>query len=498
MRLDLRARALLWSLLLLGPPACGPGAPAPPAPGGWPLSFDVPAILGYVAHRSGGGVAEFLAREGWLAEGLDPTRPEVLLLLDPGVLGAPVGLLLPVTDGPALERSLLGSGLVEPLGEGRYRIVVPPDHPARVALRVLQAGPALSVASLMDALQDASPISMTVRFTLRDGWAMLLPSFEAEVVARRVLEQLPLGKLSAGALAAAIDIDRVRAAFHELFEAGEQRMLLALGGVGAEGAILANLFAEGPGVSLPPPQVVAALFEMLALGDIDAVGAEWTSAEGAAPGEQPGAPFSATLRGRRVRSSPLTDLFAALRPAPAPVGGTGLVLAAEGPSFGAALASWCAPLAAAIEGPGPPAERWQAALGGLLAPWSGQVAARWDEGGVVLALGQRPGGRLDPVAWQAWVRDLVSDLGLGDSGADGPDAGEPAPRVLDRDEALLLRFGEPGAGAMEEALASLRATGPEAGPALRFVGPSVSAGLGVDGLSWALTVERTDGPGVPR
>lgn len=490
----LRVACLALLLGLTG--GCGgQEQPAGPPPASWPLRFEVPAVLGFVAARSEGLVAQGLRRVGWQVRGLDPTRPELLLLLDPTVLGAPLGLVLPLSDGDALAASLAQSPLVEDLGGGRHRVTLPPEHPLRMGLRLLHAGQGLgSLGDLMSRLDDASALSLTLTLELRGDWALLVPSFEASLVARQVLAALPLQLMQPGDVAAALDIERIEDTFHEELS-GLRQQLQGLAGLGVPagfGALLAAGMREGRGSELKLPVSPAFLWTVAELLDVGQISALGLQLSGAIPGPlDPGSasaqrqPVELSLRVAREQASALTDVASALRPAGDP--GTGFWLEADAPAFSAAVVRWLAPLAEFVKGEGPPATRWLDSLGELLAPWSGRVVLRRIDGGVVLVLGTRPGRSFDGAGWSHWLETLRDAAGADPDLDPASLLGADRLTLLPRDQGLLAFDGDVDADDVLAALAEVTdAVLPGQGPVLRLSAPGLRAELWVDGTELRL------------
>lgn len=424
---------LLGLCLLVQSPACS-GESTGPKQGvdQWPVALDLPAVLGYACARSEGQLARGLSLLGWEAQGLDDSRPEVLLFLDPTVLGAPLALL-PVLDGARLEASLEASPLAERLNRDRFRITLPSDHPMRAVARLLKSGAGIrSLGDVMQLLQDVSPLSVTLSLHVGDGWVTLAPSFEASYVARQALTVLPLHRAEPGLLAWGLDVERVTDTFHEDLQGLEAQVRGLLSGSQTAGlaGVVSQLSrrgkgdGDGPFPNLPiTGEALWALTQMLSLADVARVGGQLSGLafEGAGlPSRRPGQALELRTRVERSQPSLATRLLQALRPAPAFA--DGLSLEADPDAFAAAMVEWVAPLASLVRGEGAPARRWAAELGQLLSPWSGRLQLRlvWPvmdsvvmpgartsrPDGVVVVLGTRNGQRFDGDALMAWFDEL--------------------------------------------------------------------------------------------
>lgn len=477
-----------------GEPASGGSAET-----GWPLTLDVPAVLGYAAGRSEGALERgLLELGGWQLTGTDPSRPEVLLLLDATVLGAPLGLALPVTDPAAFEASVAVCRDVVPVGDGRYRLTLPPDHPLRLALLAAQAGPSLgSLADAMRMLDQLAPLSTTLSLSFHEGYALLVPSFEAGLVARRVLSELPLERALSGALVFAIDVERVRDTFHDEIEARLQQARALL--TGAQMAGLAGMLASaaaprgaGPlGGGLPVSgEFLWTLLDMLSLDDVGAVGLQVQGlglAEDGSPQRSAGQPLEVQLRLRRLRASSFTRVMDSLRPVPVPE--RGAALAADPGAFRQALVTWCAPLGPLAKGEGPPAERWLARLGELLAPWSGRAELHLDRDASLFALGLEPGQRFDQSGWLRWSDELLDAAGVDPTVGLSGLLGAREVMVVSRDDSLLAFDSESDPDVVDTLAARLFGELlPATGPVLRLAAEDATLDLSVQGLDQLLSL----------
>jgi hypothetical protein len=491
--------ALLVALGLAG--GCGPdGEPSGEAlPGEWPLTFEVPAILGYAAGLGGGRLESALDSLGWQARGIDPSRPDVVLLLDPTVLGAPVALVLPVTDGDALVSSLDASEFVEPLGGGRHRVTLPPNHPLRNAVRVLKGGASIrSIGDVMALLDDAGPLTITINVELRDDWALLVPSFEAALVARQVLPLLPLHDVGPGRFAAALDLERIVDTYHEEFTALEQQVSGIL--TGAQTAGLAGVLAAGmsrSGAENPLPvsgEFLWTLWSMFQTEDLVALGAmvEGLPAPGIADLPEPDSDaFALSLRLQRRATAGEPGVMGSYRPALSPT--EGLAVEADPAAFRLETTRWFAPLADFVKGEGPPARRWLDNLDELLAPWSGRLALEAVGDGAVLVVSQEPGRSFDGEGWSTWLDTLFDAARADPSIRPAVLLGEGQLTRVPHDDALVYFGGDVDADDLEATIARvLGGEAPVDGPFLRLAGPGIDLSLTADGSELLLeaTVER--------
>lgn len=494
--------SLLALLMALGlAVGCGPdgdasgGAP----PDQWPLTFEVPAILGYAAGLGGGRLESALDQLGWQARGIDPSRPDVALLLDPTVLGAPVALVLPVSDGEALVASLDASEFVEPLGDGRHRVTLPPNHPLRNAVRVLKGGASIrSIGDVMSLLDDAGPLSITINVELRDDWALLVPSFEAALVARQVLPLLPLHDVGPGRFAAALDLERIVDTYHEEFTALEQQVSGILTGAqtaGLAGVLAAAMSRSGAENPLPVSgDFLWTLWRMFQTESLVALGAvvEGLPAPGAADLPDPDSDaFSLSLRLRRRPSAEGPGVMGSYRPALSPT--EGLAMEADAAAFRREATRWLAPLADFVKGEGAPAQRWLDTLDELLAPWSGRLALEALGDGAVLVVSQEPGRSFDGEGWSTWLDTLFDAARADPSIRPAALLGDGRLTRVPHDDALVYFGGDVDADDLEHSVARiLSGVPPQDGPFLRVSAPGVDLSISGDGAELLLeaAVER--------
>lgn len=465
----------------------------------WPLTFEVPAILGYAAGLGGGRLETALDQFGWQARGIDPSRPDVVLLLDPTVLGAPVALVLPVSDGEALVSSLDASEFVEPLGDGRHRVTLPPNHPLRNAVRVLKGGASIrSIGDVMALLDDAGPLSLTINVELRDDWALLVPSFEAALVARQVLPLLPLHDVEPGRFAAALDLERIVDTYHEEFTALEQQVSGILTGAqtaGLAGVLAASMSRSGAENPLPVSgEFLWTLWSMFHAEELVALGAvvEGLPAPGSGDLSEPDSDaFALSLRLKRRATDQESGVMASYRPALSP--SEGIAVEADPVAFRQETIRWFAPLADFVKGEGPPARRWLDTLDELLAPWSGRLALETVGDGAVLVVSQEPGRAFDGEGWSTWLDTLFDAARADPSIRPAALLGQGRLTRVPHDGALVYFGGDVDADELEATIARvLDGVPPVDGPFLRIAAPGIDLSLSGEGgeLLLEAAVER--------
>lgn len=427
-------------LALLG--ACGPaGGDGPVDSGGesWPLQVDTPGVLGYVALRATPErVGDFLdAQVGWRPAGLDADSPLVLLMLDHTVLGGDMAFGMPVSDAPAFERSLRECPAVTDLGGDRFHVNLPADHPLARMQRTL-AGMEESGASpgaLIGALASQQEYAIAVQLRMDGDWALLVPSFEAGVVASGALSEVP-GLLRDGdeTFVLSLDAERIADTYHEQIQGVRAQLRSVLLGTQLGGfAAMLNAARRGEGSATDRLPVNGEfLWTLIGMLHVDEVRALQVSTRdvdvfalvespldlmesmaATATDEQPASdeaaplpPGGADVRLAFAEESDLTALLGALRPAPE-LPGARMTLAADPDVFAAAIARWARPVLEFVHGEGPPAERALDELEELLSPWAGLVTVvEGRDGGLSLGLATR--GSFDDAALAAWL-DEVAD-----------------------------------------------------------------------------------------
>ncbi|MCB9896508.1 MAG: hypothetical protein H6825_00765 [Planctomycetes bacterium] len=440
---------LLLALLVLAGtlPACGPDASSAHDGESWPMSVEAPAVLGYVALRADPGrLAHWLGDQiGWTPAGLSGARPACALMLDASVMGGDTALCLPVDDEDAFRASLEHCDRVEVLSDGHFELHIAPDHPLAMAQRALrnvgQSG--MSPGAILSALQEPQEYVVPIDVVFHEGFALLVPTYEASVVTRRALDELAgLWRDEPFAVVVNADVQRLAQTFHKEIESFAAQLRNAQLGAGAAGA--AAMFAQGRdghgamGGMPELPVSGAFLWELLGALRLDELAALQFRIEGpayaavlssvldglladadpteAAPAASPAAPeseraFGASLRIRWTPGSDWRGLVDALRPAPE-LEGAPLVFAVDGERFASALTRFVQPLADYVKGEGPPADRFAQQLGDLLRPWSGLLAVFGDDdGNVVSGLSLREGASFDVDAARAWLKTLADAAG---------------------------------------------------------------------------------------
>lgn len=461
--------AALLALSVLATPGCGePPGPAPAAEGPWPVNAPVDTVLAYVAETvPPGWLADRLDDwVGWRPAGLDQGRPLVLALLDASVLGGHAALALPVADPEALRRSLDESPSLEALGGDRYLLTLPPDHElmrlTRMARGMVEAR---TLGDLMAALAEPSDTSLAWELHEAPGHALLVPSFEAAFVTRKLLEGLPLARPDG--LVVSVDLERLRLAWWDELEDAENALrglLTGASSAGLAGWMGGALQARGDGerrLSFARPWLWTALtsLEPGALGGLQLQVRAGDGGRGVLTesGELDRLARDSVLRVVWSEDTAFLRLLASLRPAPELASDDpGLSLAAEPRRFVPALVDWLRPLVEEAYGVGAPAERSLDELAGLLASWDGRLAALAGEDGPVVLIGSGGTRRLEPQALASWWADFTRGLG--------------AEQVLELphhalvDDVLVLFGADTDAQAVDDALLALDRAEPPSDP----------------------------------
>lgn len=393
--------------------ACSP-SPDPAATEPWPVFTEAPGVLGYAALPAAPAdiAAACVQAIEWTPRGLGDHEPVTVLLLDEAVFGSPLALSLPVADDAAFRASM------------------------------------------------------------EDGRAILAPSFEAGLAARRVLDGLPGLRLAQGPMVASFDFGRFHLVYQDEIQTivSQLRGLLLGAQVAGTMAMLQQMRNEARGAGsfeLPiPGPAIWALLEMLSTEDIDGVQLTLDGADAGAlirqlsagldtdadpeEQEQPGADLFLSVRMVWVEDSPPTRVLAGLRPVEEVPDATALGF--DPNVFPQAVAEWMRPLVELTMGEGAPAERLIASIAALIAPCQGTLLAGLEEGGRVLVLPLRPGQELDldgvdeVLGLFARTLDLDADVGLGNlemwDGETSPDDVIPAGQYWESDGVFFLTLGE--------------------------------------------------------
>ena len=464
-----RRLSVLVLLLAAFAAACGesddPQAPGDP----WPMTVGLPGILGYVALPAEPvDIAyAFDSILGWRPEGLGGDGPLGLILLDQTVFGGELAWVLPLEDEDALRRSLAECELLADLGGDRFEFTIPASHPAvqmlRLAGRMSGAG---GPAEMLAALRDNADLTWQMQLAVERDRALLAPSFEGSVVARRMLGEVPglLDPELRGVLS--LDAKRIHLAFQEEIEGVvmQFRSLLLgaqMAGVGMMLTALAGEEGRTPDLGLPVPgPFLWAVLEMLAVDEVEGVQLSADGFDGGAllrtvateigegamiPGGSGGqrravdqepdpdgaaSPFpedevGGTLRLRWSATAAPAQLLNTLRPA-LPVRGA-VSLGFDPAGFATEFGVWCRPIIELAMGEGAPADRLAQELGSLLQPCSGALLVGVEPGAQALVLPLEVGSDLE-VDGLLEVIELLARTAGADGFAEGFEAldGPPA------------------------------------------------------------------------
>jgi hypothetical protein len=495
----------------------------------WPLSLRAD-VVDYAAVRLPDDFRDQLAREvfGFAPAGLDAGRPLIALGLDAKAFGGSNALLLPLRDESAFRASLDAAPVLHHGARDDYVLEIPADSAlGRLRLFANGFGSVQSVSDMLRAMQEAGPQSVVFQVTVVDDWACLAPTFEAASACQQVLHET--GGF-AGApphdLVVAADVARLRVVYAEELQRLEDQFKAAIGGVQAAG--LLNMAAAMHGddaLQLPFGvrwEFVWALKEMLPLAALEAVQLREPQL-----GSGPPPALGSSRRGEdvidwlmktraddlRLRLTPGTpqaELVAALRPAP-DVPDARLVIAADGPAFGRALAHWIRPLGRLVTGDGPPCDRYLDELATLLASAGGVFALQETEGGPCLlaTAGVAPPDLLPRL--QAWTAKLLSSAGVDlpgglSGGMTARDLPDGRTELLGADGSVLATIGRredvfwlrSGAAAEEPSAAvtafqrALSVPAPADAPVLRWRGESTEVDVHASGRDLQIDVRRLD------
>ncbi len=428
-----RAALLAAATLLAG---CGPSRPPALLEDPWPLTVPDPAVLGYAVARV---PAEQLRRElqaavGFCPDGLQDGAPLIGVHLDSGTFGGPVGFILPVEDEQAFRDSLDRASVLQSLGGGSYRLMLPPDSQLAELMSFVRALRAGSPLEMLAAMREPAADVMPIQVDVIDGHGLLVPSFEAVPVCLNLAAAT--GAFAASPphdLVVSLDLRRLARVHAEALKQAEDRLRALATGAGV-GGIFGAIAAARHGADARGPsfnwEVLWAVKSMLDLDAVDAVQCQldfdgaaaagtglWGGADPAdpPPANRPGdrdsgdsdpgdndpgdsdsgdsdpgdrtqrpeprdalaalwrAVPQAALRARLGEASTLMPVVQTLAPAPL-VGDVALVLAADAPAFARAFAECFRPVAEVVKGRGPPCDRYLDELATLLGGWGGVLA----------------------------------------------------------------------------------------------------------------------------
>jgi len=193
----MRARPWLLLVLLAVGPACGRDEPPPSE--AWPLRVGDAAVLGYGAQTGEDGrlapvVGEHL---GWRPDGLAESGWVLLILLDPAVYDALGALVIPLAEAAAFEGSLATTSRAR-RGDDGWRLTLEPGTWLDLMTRAQQVVRASSGGSTMDVLRavregvlgSGGRAALELDVVLDDDRVLVVPSFEARAVCRRVADSV--------------------------------------------------------------------------------------------------------------------------------------------------------------------------------------------------------------------------------------------------------------------------------------------------------------------
>lgn len=194
----MRAAAVLAALVLIVVPGCGREEPPPRET--WPLRVGDDAVLGYGAQTGAGGRLAPLVGDhlGWRPDGLPETGWVLLVLLDPAVYDALGALVIPLADAEAFEASLASTSRAR-RGPDGWRLLIEPHTWLDVmtrARRVLEAASSHSPMAVVRAVSEGflgpgeGGEALELDVVLEDDRVLVVPSFEARAVCRRVAERV--------------------------------------------------------------------------------------------------------------------------------------------------------------------------------------------------------------------------------------------------------------------------------------------------------------------
>lgn len=450
---------------------------------GWPVGSPIDAVLAYLAVSPQADDFSPLFERflGWRPAGLANDRMAVLVLLDESMLSGLAGLALPVADAEAFRRSLEESHSVTFTEDDRFVLTLSPESELLTAVRLGRA--AMSGGSFvqrMAAMSQSVSTTSTWDLSFRAGHALMVPSFEAEFVLRKLLEKLPLDvDANSPSHVVCLDVERFELAYFEQIQNSRRQLeaLLSAEGAGGVAGLLGQMLSESGAASEQLPvdgPTILALLEMMALDSIGAyqfqlfdmalIDRFMSPDEFRADEAQP---IRSLSRLRWKEPTALSELLATLRPSPEQRQGLiHGVLSADADLFAAALPEWLRPLVELVHGKGAAANDALTELTELLSPWGGQLVMGLGSVAVVTC---QPGERFDSAGLFAWFRSLAAAV----AGEDDPgDLDLPVSTFL-VDDLLAISFGDDDPLMVDRALDEARAVrdsgAPEAGPSLRIV-----------------------------
>lgn len=498
------AHRALAALILLALVGCGSPSNDDAATETWPMSVDLPGLLGYIAVDVRPGELDrlFVDVIGVPVDGLAESGRMVLLQLDETTHGAGQSLAVPVADPDAVRAFLdaPGSG-IERLDAQRLRVTLDTDSEITKAVRMVEAtasGPQGGLGGIMSMFGGGGPLVVTLHVEVDDEHLMLAPSFEGLAVTRAIRGRVP-GLAAPGEvdeLVAVWDVERIGLAYHDRIQAmrSQIRTLFSAApaaGFGAMMMAMRDRDADTPQFPRISADVLDALLKMsdgLAFEGlrIEARRGAANLAELIDGGEDDEVPELVVSPLRASLTVPDGALLTTLRPAP-DVAEAEWVLGADADAFAAAAAAWCRPLAELKHGRGQVAEDAVADLERMLAGWGGSLAAGVDDS---LVVSTDPVDGLDLDGLVAWFAPIVEKIGDGGE-TQLVRAVDDTWRIVSGDGDVVAAIGAAGDGALWVAdgdresppllgiEALLRARAPEGGPVQRFTyeeeGDAVSA-----------------------
>ncbi len=457
--------------------ACGSSEPEATGES-WPLHVKAPGVLAYLAVSAPAeSVAQaFESTVSWRPAGLSEEASLTILILDKLVFGHEFTLLLPLVDEQAFRDSLTNSAAVREVGEDRWGFSLPSSHPFLQVLNIARrgiSGPP-SVGEMLAAASEPVPAEWETGLVIDQGYAILAPSYEAGVVAKQVLGEVPgLGQDKAP-MVLSVHASRIQLAYKEEIEGAVNQarsMLLGvqMAGMGAMLAAMANDGDSGQVGGLPiPGPAIWSLLEMLSLKDVEgfqlmldipqggerlmsALSAVGDGESAAGPGFDDEGWADASnmeLRTAWADGSALSRVLTATRPARARREAT--VFAFDPQLFPSAVSEWARPLVELTMGEGEPAERLMARIAELFTPCEGTVVVGLEEGAGALAFAVQPDRELD-IDGAAEVLQLFARTLKLDSLDSAPELWDveahdsglvPSGRYWQADDTFFLTLGE--------------------------------------------------------